>query len=163
MPMAVLWLFEKLLKQQGDAQWIERDLARAANLIIRLIPNLDNSYEYSEEVKKYNQKYLVEESERKLTTQKRRHDYRHNLSKGDWAEAVVHFDFKCAYCGKREKITVDHFYPFSKGGLLTKNNIIPACSSCNSSKSNHLFEEWYKKQPFYDKHREKRILEFIEN
>lgn len=72
MPMAVLWLFEKLLKQQGDAQWIERDLARAANLIIRLIPNLDNSYEYSEEVKKYNQKYLVEESERKLTTQKKK-------------------------------------------------------------------------------------------
>lgn len=40
----------------------------------------------------------------------------------------------CAYCGKNEKLTVDHDIPLSRGGSNYITNIIPACRSCNCRK-----------------------------
>jgi 5-methylcytosine-specific restriction endonuclease McrA len=45
--------------------------------------------------------------------------------------------FKCAYCGQtfdREKLTVDHVYPKSKGGKSTWDNLVTACILCNRIK-----------------------------
>jgi 5-methylcytosine-specific restriction endonuclease McrA len=44
----------------------------------------------------------------------------------------------CAYCGKqcKGKLTQDHVTPLSKGGSHTMQNVVPACASCNSRKSN---------------------------
>lgn len=45
----------------------------------------------------------------------------------------------CQFCGKKlptEELTMDHVVPKSKGGLVCWTNIVLACVSCNSKKSN---------------------------
>jgi 5-methylcytosine-specific restriction endonuclease McrA len=52
-----------------------------------------------------------------------------------WLEVISEFDCKCVYCGRSDvKLTMDHVIPISKGGPHTKDNIVPACRSCNSKK-----------------------------
>lgn len=84
------------------------------------------------------------------------------LSEEDWESCKKDFSHKCAYCGKEKKLSQEHFIPLSKGGEYTHNNIIPACKSCNSSKHNKSFFEWFPEQPFYSKQREERILRYLE-
>lgn len=54
---------------------------------------------------------------------------------------------KCFYCGKEivnGKVTLDHVFPQDFGGPTITNNLEPACTSCNSQKSN-LTKEQYEK------------------
>lgn len=51
----------------------------------------------------------------------------------------------CSYCGNyfvKNKITLDHMYPQDMGGPTITNNLIPACTLCNSEKSNMTVEEY---------------------
>ena len=48
---------------------------------------------------------------------------------------------RCAYCGSREKLTIDHIIPKSAGGRDTWLNLITACQSCNSKKGNRTPEQ----------------------
>lgn len=57
------------------------------------------------------------------------------FSRRDWLRALSHFNNRCAYCGQEKKLHQDHFVPVVAGGGYTKNNIVPACQTCNSSKS----------------------------
>lgn len=72
----------------------------------------------------------------------------------DWKDAMLYFRGACSYCGakqsRRLKLTRDHLVPVSAGGVTIKQNIIPACGRCNSSKANHLLETWYPKQKYFD-------------
>ncbi len=50
---------------------------------------------------------------------------------------------QCAYCLRNNATTMDHLYGLIKnseptGYYTEKNNLIPCCSSCNSSKSNYI-------------------------
>lgn len=47
--------------------------------------------------------------------------------------------------------------PVSKGGKTVRENIVPSCVRCNSSKSDSNMEEWYVKQKFYSDDRKERI------
>jgi hypothetical protein len=84
-----------------------------------------------------------------------------------WLDCINYFKDKegyirCAYCNKiLENATQDHFIAMSKGGEYTKNNIVPACKSCNSSKNDLDFFEWYPIQKFYSKQREYKILKYL--
>ena len=52
----------------------------------------------------------------------------------------------CWYCGKElepSKLTKDHVFPRSKGGDNDMDNIIMVCKTCNSSKGDMDFFEWY--------------------
>jgi hypothetical protein len=59
---------------------------------------------------------------------------------------------RCYYCGREissRKRTLDHMYPRSWGGISIPNNLIPACSSCNSRKGSLTrgqFNRWRKNQ-----------------
>ena len=54
----------------------------------------------------------------------------------------------CAYCGVTlSRPHLDHFVPMSKGGTDERDNLIPACKSCNSSKGNKSFLVWLATKP----------------
>lgn len=53
----------------------------------------------------------------------------------EWMILKLEWNVCCAYCGIRSaELTQDHVVPLSRGGSNTKDNILPACSSCNSRK-----------------------------
>lgn len=83
------------------------------------------------------------------------------LTPDQWNCIKEVFDNKCAYCGAEKQLTQDHFVPLSSGGEYSANNIIPSCGSCNSSKLNKSFFEWYPTYKHYSKKREKRILKYL--
>lgn len=66
------------------------------------------------------------------------------------------WDCKCAYC-KADATSLDHIVPRFRSGTSNRNNLIPACQSCNSNKASYKMEEWYTKQPFYDEIQLKKI------
>ena len=105
--------------------------------------------------------------QRRISKQKRRAKLKSlpaTLSIEQWKTIKEDFNHQCAYCGKQLKnLTQDHFIPLSKDGEYTKENIIPACRSCNCSKNDKDFFEWYPVQPFYRKEREQYILEYLGN
>ena len=47
----------------------------------------------------------------------------------------------CQYCGTRERLTVDHVLPKSRGGTDTWKNLVAACIRCNNRKGNRTPEE----------------------
>ena len=47
---------------------------------------------------------------------------------------------KCQYCGATKNLTLDHVIPKSKGGTDTWDNLVVACSSCNTKKGDKLLE-----------------------
>jgi len=114
---------------------------------------------------KYGKQYRQDNKEEfRMHKQRRRARERllpHTLTVLQWESIKEHFNNKCVYCGQTEKLTIEHFVPVSKFGELTINNIIPVCSSCNSSKGNRLFSVWYPMQPYYNKKREQKILKFL--
>lgn len=61
-----------------------------------------------------------------------------DLTAAEWKKILETHKHCCAYCGrtftKRLPATRDHTVPVSAGGGLTKNNVVPACGPCNSSK-----------------------------
>jgi 5-methylcytosine-specific restriction endonuclease McrA len=60
-----------------------------------------------------------------------------------WCEILEQFDYSCAYCGRKmERPTMDHVIPLSRGGAHSKDNIVPACRHCNSSKRSRTPQEW---------------------
>jgi len=52
----------------------------------------------------------------------------------EWEQLKDTYKQRCAYCGKRTRLTMDHVVPLSKNGLHGSSNIVPACKSCNSKK-----------------------------
>ena len=84
-----------------------------------------------------------------------------SLTVKQWKQIKQSFDNKCAYCGRELPLTKDHFIPVTKNGEYTLNNIVPACRSCNVSKHNKDFFQWYPVQNFYSKDREKKILKYL--
>lgn len=64
------------------------------------------------------------------------------LTAKEWLDILEKNNYKCAYCGiEFNEDTLperDHIIPISKGGNNIKENIAPACKSCNLKKSNKL-------------------------
>lgn len=67
----------------------------------------------------------------------------------------------CAYCGGGGDMEIEHVDPISKGGLHDIGNIVPACSSCNTSKRNHPMEKWYRAQSFFNEIRLHQIRQVM--
>lgn len=64
------------------------------------------------------------------------------VSPRDWNRLVNRYGGRCAYCGETAEATMDHVVPVSRGGWHAIGNVLPACSHCNTSKSNRLLIAW---------------------
>jgi 5-methylcytosine-specific restriction endonuclease McrA len=69
-----------------------------------------------------------------------------DLTQEQWEKILLDFSNECAYCGDTRDLEQDHIIPVSRGGGYTKENIIPACRSCNASKGDKLIIEWLPKR-----------------
>lgn len=49
--------------------------------------------------------------------------------------------FTCQYCSSPENLTIDHVLPSARGGKWTWENLVTACSKCNSKKGQKTVEE----------------------
>ena len=83
------------------------------------------------------------------------------LTAQQWEAIKLHFNNKCAYCGKEAKLQQEHFIPIKNNGEYTHNNIVPSCGKCNMSKHTLSFFEWYPQYSHYSKRREAKILKFL--
>lgn len=110
-------------------------------------------------------RYQLENKDKiKAYNQKRRNTKRNlpaTLTSEQWVTIKRTFNYGCAYCGRKDPLSQEHFIPLNSGGEYTHDNIIPACKSCNSSKQDKSFFEWYPQQEFYSKTRERKILKHL--
>ncbi len=121
--------------------------------------------ENPDRIRKYQQKYFQTpsgKSSRIRNEQKRRAIKNQCHSLPYKPEDILNlFDGECAYCGSKDKLTLDHFIPITKGGSNVQGNLLPACQSCNCSKNSKDVIEWYKKQTFFTQKRWKQILKIL--
>jgi 5-methylcytosine-specific restriction endonuclease McrA len=71
----------------------------------------------------------------------------HDLTDEQWARLQELWD-GCAYCGTQPTETMqrDCVLALSRGGRYTLDNIVPACRSCNASKSNGEVTTWMRRK-----------------
>ncbi|KRA23608.1 hypothetical protein ASD65_03575 [Microbacterium sp. Root61] len=78
---------------------------------------------------------------------KRRVDAADNdLTPSEWAAISAAWG-RCAYCGDTDvAMQRDCVQPISRGGRYTIENVVPACGSCNASKSNSEVTSWMRRK-----------------
>ena len=78
--------------------------------------------------------------------QKRMALHDHDLTDDQWI-ALMEAWGGCAYCGDVERaLQGDCVLPISRGGRYTIDNVVPACASCNASKSNDEVTSWLRRK-----------------
>jgi 5-methylcytosine-specific restriction endonuclease McrA len=120
--------------------------------------NQNNIKKYMKQYNQENKQYSVMSSQKRRTRKLMLPD---TLTLEDWETIREKFNNKCAYCGRELKLEQEHFVSLTNGGEYTINNIIPACKSCNSSKNDKNFFEWYPTYKYYSKKRERFILDYL--
>ena len=48
----------------------------------------------------------------------------------------------CAYCGYYRAAEIDHVIPVTQGGLSERENLVPACETCNAEKKDLTPDQW---------------------
>lgn len=78
-----------------------------------------------------------------------------DLTPTQWAQVQALWG-GCAYCGASDRpVQRDCVQPIARGGRYTLDNIVPACGSCNASKSNEEVTSWMRRT----RRDERRFLE----
>jgi hypothetical protein len=120
----------------------------------------------------YDKKYLSEWQKKNPNKIKEyrinRQHKKHTMKNSEWLSCKEYFNYRCAYCGISEQehkkeygsqLHRDHYDHEGSGDL---SNCIAGCMSCNSSKRQYNFEEWFTEdKSFYDIHRKEMILKWI--
>ena len=71
-----------------------------------------------------------------------------DLTPFQW-DAIVAAWGGCAYCGTPAlALQKDCVLPISRGGRYTLDNVVPACASCNASKSNDEVTSWMRRKRY---------------
>lgn len=58
----------------------------------------------------------------------------------EWQTVCEAWDRRCARCGERRPLTLDHILPISRGGTDDITNIQPLCSRCNDIKGTQAIQ-----------------------
>ena len=109
----------------------------------------------------------------RMNSQKRRNKAKlvsATLTNDDFRDTLEFFNYSCAYCGMSEddhikinnqKLHCEHVIPLDCGGSFTKENIVPSCKSCNSSKGVRSIEEFLIANNNFTEAKYQKILEYI--
>jgi len=100
------------------------------------------SWVYSQQKKESDRQYRRNNPEKMmLKTQRRRAMLKNAPGDGvtteQWKQIIKQYGYRCFYCKKENKLTVDHVVPLSRGGAHDVSNVVPACINCNSKKGSH--------------------------
>jgi hypothetical protein len=139
----------------------DRMHARAREYYIRT--RADRKQKQSESNSRYRRNNL----ERFRQYAQRRYHIKRNLpatlTMDEWEYIKSVFEWTCCYCGAACDLDREHFIPVTKGGGYTLENILPACNSCNTSKFNNDFEDWYVNHKSYSYERYTKIKNHLES
>jgi 5-methylcytosine-specific restriction endonuclease McrA len=91
----------------------------------------------------------IDRSRRARAARKRRRRFLaadNDLTPAQWT-AIRNAWGGCAYCGELDAaLQKDCVLPLSRGGRYTLENVVPACRSCNASKSNDEVTGWLRRK-----------------
>jgi hypothetical protein len=83
------------------------------------------------------------------------------LAKKRYRQSIYEaWNHKCVYC-KADATSLDHIVPRFKSGSSNRNNLVPACRTCNSNKASTKMEEWYVQQEFFDEMQMEKIQSWM--
>lgn len=86
----------------------------------------------------YHQNYMKKYPEKIAYLKAKRYAMKKNAEGShtfeEWENIKGKFNYKCAFCKRKTKLTKDHIIPISEGGTDYINNIQPLCRNCNSKK-----------------------------
>lgn len=71
--------------------------------------------------------------------------FKRDISASLRAQILNRDNHACHYCGGWAS-EVDHYQPFSRGGLTVESNLVAACVYCNRSKGDRTEQEWRRVQ-----------------
>jgi len=100
----------------------------------------DHPDEVLERIRKYSKTEKGKACKQRVETKRRvrMREIINTLTAKEWLDILEKYNYVCAYCGTEfgcENLpTKDHVIPISKGGNNVKENIVPACRSCNAKK-----------------------------
>lgn len=80
-----------------------------------------------------NKWFTVTKNSKEIAEQRRKAQA---LKKSAWWQNILQKGI-CHYCQQKfeaSELTMDHIVPVARGGLSVKNNVVPACKSCNQNK-----------------------------
>jgi hypothetical protein len=84
------------------------------------------------------------------------------LAKRRYRESIYEaWNHCCGYCNE-PATSLDHIVPKFKSGSSHRNNLIPACRSCNKNKASLKMEDWYLSQNFFNEDQLLKIKEWID-
>lgn len=157
-------------RQQNRERLIAKDRKRYAENGDRLKAAKRQQYQKSpEKFRDRNREWRASNPEKvRITNQNMRARQRGlvmQFTNDDWKRALDYFNECCAYCGEQRDfwhtIEADHFIPLASPMCVgtTASNMIPACRSCNSSKSASDPVEWLNRK--FGKRKAAQILKRI--
>lgn len=159
----------KWVKEHAEVHRAYKRTERAKQVCRPTKRKNDQKYRNGETYQKWHES---NKSKLKEYREKRKHK-KHDISETEWMECKIYFHNCCAYCGLPES---EHYKRWKKeyrksdlhkehvddNGANDLSNCVPACLNCNSSKWNHDFETWYRKQSFFSKEKLIRIQRWLD-
>lgn len=149
----------------------EKILARARELYHK---NKDRYHEYERKYREQNrekarvrgQKWTESNPEKARAKYGRRRAAKRmlpaTLAPHEWLDCLNSFSNSCAYCGNDKSVLhQEHVIAQLHGGAYAKNNIVPACVTCNSSKGTKPMISWYVRRRYFDSQRLEKILNYL--
>lgn len=93
--------------------------------------------------KKYNSSFKgkINRTKRNHKVLSLKHKVKFDLTSEQIKELFNKYD-SCIYCGRKDKLSLDHLHPITKNGDTSINNIVISCRPCNASKGDRDVEEW---------------------
>lgn len=133
---------EKLNKYSSEKYYENRE-----DVLAEMRERYENDPQFKAEIKVRRHRYRKQNADKIAASNKLRQDRMKSNKTVDpitaerWLEILDYFDYRCAYCQPKRvrlvnNLTMDHVEPVSLGGTNDWFNIVPACRSCNSKKSN---------------------------